>query len=146
MATFTQGDVRKLLKAGEQDRLEKAWLLAPRGPGCGEVCGLVWDDVDCEAGELNICRTQIVVDPKTQESTPKAARGNRGATSVRLPGAGAQGAPKGLAADRLLVGVDYFEGADGSLTWAAPRCTVRLWGSPGLDPLIELVCAPATPA
>jgi len=45
MPTFTQDDVRKLLKAAQEDRLEKAWQLALSGLRRGEVCGLVWDGV-----------------------------------------------------------------------------------------------------
>jgi integrase len=58
MQTFTEGEVRKLLKAAESDRLEAAWHLALSGLRRGEVCGLTWDDVDLEAGELNIRHTR----------------------------------------------------------------------------------------
>ena len=61
----------------QEDRPEKAWRLALRGLGRGEVCALAVDDVDREAGELSIRDTAILVDPRTQESTPQTARGNR---------------------------------------------------------------------
>ena len=77
METFTEPEVHKLLKAAESDRLEAAWHLALSGLRRGEVCGLTWDDVDLEAGELNIRHTRIMVDGVVIESTPKTAKGER---------------------------------------------------------------------
>src|SRR5665811_2352051 len=110
MQTFTEGDVRKLLKAAESDRLEAAWHLALSGLRRGEVCGLTWDDIDLGAGLLTIRRTRILVDGVVQESTPKTAKGNR---DLPLPDSLARvlkRARKRQNEDRLLLGVDYLEG------------------------------------
>src|SRR5665811_1299810 len=77
METFTESDVRKVLKAAESDRLEAAWHLALGGLRRGEVCGLTWADVDLEAGELRVRHTRILVDGVVIESTPKTAKGER---------------------------------------------------------------------
>ena len=110
MQTFTEGDVRKLLKAAESDRLEAAWHLALSGLRRGEVCGLKWDDIDLGAGQLAIRRTRIMVDGAVQDSTPKTAKGNR---DLPLPDSLARvlkRARKRQNEDRLLLGVDYLEG------------------------------------
>jgi len=76
---------------------------------------------------------------------PSDSQGQPGATSARLPGAGAQAGTQatGSASAALWVSTTS-RAATWSLTWAAARGTVRVWGSPGLDCLIELVCASYT--
>jgi integrase len=110
MQTFTEADVRKLLKAAESDRLEAAWHLALSGLRRGEVCGLTWDDLDFEAGELNIRRTRIMVDGVVIESTPKTAKGNR---ALPLPDSLTRVLKRARtrqAEDRLRLPGDYLEG------------------------------------
>jgi integrase len=110
MQTFTEADVRKLLKAAESDRLEAAWHLALSGLRRGEVCGLTWDDIDFEAGELNIRRTRIMVDGVVIESTPKTAKGNR---ALPLPDSLTRVLKRARtrqAEDRLRLPGDYLEG------------------------------------
>ncbi len=110
MQTFTEGDVRKLLKAAESDRLEAAWHLALSGLRRGEVCGLTWADIDLSAGLLTIQRTRVRVDGVVQESTPKTHAGNR---VLPLPDSLTRvlkRARKRQNEDRLALGVDYLEG------------------------------------
>ena len=131
MQTFTEADVRKLLKAAESDRLEAAWHLALSGLRRGEVCGLTWDDVDLEAGELNIRHTRILVDGVALGSTPKTAKGNR---ALPLPDSlrrVLKRARKRQNEDRLRLGVDYLEGGYVVADEGGSLCTLRRWASPG---------------
>ena len=132
MQTFTEADVRKLLKAAEPDRLEAAWHLALSGLRRGEVCGLTWEDVDLSAGKLTIRRTRVLVDGVVQESTPKTAMGNR---VLPLPDSLTRvlkRARKRQNEDRLLLGVDYLEGgyvvADAGGSPMHPETLGLAWG------------------
>ena len=110
METFTESDVRKVLKAAESDRLEAAWHLALGGLRRGEVCGLTWADVDLEAGELRVRHTRILVDGVVIESTPKTAKGER---ALPLPDSLTRVLKRARtrqAEDRLRLPGDYLEG------------------------------------
>ena len=110
METFTESDVRKVLKAAESDRLEAAWHLALSGLRRGEVCGLTWADVDLEAGELRVRHTRILVDGVVIESTPKTAKGER---ALPLPDSLTRVLKRARtrqAEDRLRLPGDYLEG------------------------------------
>jgi integrase len=110
MQTFTEADVHKLLKAAESDRLEAAWHLALSGLRRGEVCGLTWDDVDLEVGELNIRHTRILVDGVVIESMPKTAKGER---ALPLPDSLTRVLKRARmrqAEDRLRLPGDYLDG------------------------------------
>jgi integrase len=110
METFTESDVRKVLKAAESDRLEAAWHLALSGLRRGEVCGLTWADVDLESGELRVRHTRILVDGVVIESTPKTAKGER---ALPLPDSLTRVLKRARtrqAEDRLRLPGDYLEG------------------------------------
>src|SRR5665648_577761 len=110
METFTELEVHKRLEAADSDRLEAAWHLALSGLRRGEVCGLIWDDVDLDAGELNIRHTRIMVDGVVIESTPKTAKGER---ALPLPDSLTRVLKRARtrqAEDRLRLPGDYLEG------------------------------------
>ena len=110
METFTEAEVHKLLKAAESDRLEAAWHLALSGLRRGEVCGLTWEDVDLEAGELSVRHTRIMADGVVIESTPKTAKGER---ALPLPDSLTRVLKRARtrqAEDRLRLPGDYLEG------------------------------------
>jgi integrase len=110
MRTFTEPEVHKLLAVAETDRLEVAWHLALSGLRRGEVCGLTWDDVDFDAGELNIRQTRVRVDGVVLESTPKTEKGER---ALPLPDSllrVLKRARTRQAEDRLRLPGDYLEG------------------------------------
>jgi integrase len=53
------------------------YLAATTGMRRGEVCGLRWEDVDLDAGELAVKSSHVMVGGKVVESAPKTKRGRR---------------------------------------------------------------------
>jgi integrase len=57
MHTLSALQVRMLFAATETDRLRSLWvLLATTGLRSGEAVGLIWQDLDLDAGRLTVCR------------------------------------------------------------------------------------------
>jgi integrase len=52
-------------------------LAAMTGMRRGEVCGLQWEDVDLDAGQLTVRRTLLVIDGHLVDGSPKTARSRR---------------------------------------------------------------------
>jgi integrase len=77
MATFTEDEVRLLLKSVFDTEMEHVWHLALYGLRRGELAGLRWEDVDDVEGVLQICRTRVAVDGHAQISLPKTATSGR---------------------------------------------------------------------
>jgi integrase len=77
LSTFTETEVRKLLKHVEADRLAHAWHLALSGLRRGEVCGLRWSDVDLAAGTITVAHNRVSVNGQPVESQPKTDRSAR---------------------------------------------------------------------
>jgi integrase len=76
--TYTPAEVRRLLTAARDDRLEAAWHLALYGLRRGEICGLAWaDDIDLKARTLTIRESRVSVDGRPVSSPPKTDRGRR---------------------------------------------------------------------
>lgn len=71
---LSAAQTRQLLGAAKEDRLEALYVLAIHcGLRQGELLGLAWDDVDLEAGTLQVRRT---LSGKTF-TTPKTAKSRR---------------------------------------------------------------------
>jgi integrase len=77
MQTYTPAEARQVLEAARADRLEAAWHLALYGLRRAEIAGLLWSDIDMEAGRLTIRETLVTVAGRPQTSTPKTERGAR---------------------------------------------------------------------
>ena len=75
--TYTPAEVRKVLTAARDDRLEVAWHLALYGLRRGEICGLAWSDVDLKAHTLTVRKNRVSVDGAPTTSEPKTDRGRR---------------------------------------------------------------------
>ena len=74
--------VRALFEAAKDDRLETLYIVAVHcGLRQGELLGLEWDDVDLEAGALQVRRTLSAAKNGPRFTTPKTAKSRR---SVRL--------------------------------------------------------------
>ncbi len=75
--TFTEAEVRKLLKHVENDRLGHAWHLALSGLRRGEISGLRWSDVDLKAQTVTIAHNRVSVNGQAMDSQPKTDRSAR---------------------------------------------------------------------
>ena len=71
MKTFTDAEVKRLLKHAETDRLAHAWHLALSGLRRGEMCGLRWSDVDLKDGTLTVAHNRVSVNGQAMDSDPK---------------------------------------------------------------------------
>lgn len=81
-----QADIPRYLDAVAADRLALAWLLALLcGLRRGEICGLMWPDVDLAAMVLHIHNQRVsVCHAGTIDTAPKSAAGRR---DVPIPAA-----------------------------------------------------------
>jgi integrase len=77
---FTPEEVRALLSAASQDRLEALWVLAlSTGMRGGEILGLEWKHINLAAGALDVRQTTTV---KGELGTPKSKNSIR---TLHLP-------------------------------------------------------------
>jgi integrase len=65
------------LTATENDRLRPAWRLLACGLRRGEVLGLMWADIDWDAGTVRIGRSRVLVNATVITKAPKTERGYR---------------------------------------------------------------------
>ena len=81
LTTFTEEEVRQLLKHVENDRLGHAWHLALSGLRRGEISGLEWADVqldnDRDGGTLTIAHNRVSAGGKVHDTDPKTERSAR---------------------------------------------------------------------
>lgn len=77
MRTLSEGEVRRLFEVTEGDELHALWVvLVSTGVRLGEALGLMWKDVDLDAGVLRVRRALqyqqgvglVFVEPKTGKS------------------------------------------------------------------------------
>jgi integrase len=59
MATYTPDEIRRVLRAADEDRSGHLWYLALSGLRRGEIAGLRWDDIDFDAGTITIARNRV---------------------------------------------------------------------------------------
>src|SRR6266545_1864621 len=75
---LTMDQARKLCVVARDDRLYALYVLALYlGLRCGELLGLMWDDIDLDAGHLEIRRTLQRVDGELRAVLPKTFRSRR---------------------------------------------------------------------
>jgi integrase len=78
-------EVRRLLAAATDDRLEALWVLAVHtGMRQGELLALKWTDVDLEAGKISVRRTLTRESGHHTLGEPKTKKSRR---TVKLTGA-----------------------------------------------------------
>ncbi|HEU5267121.1 MAG TPA: site-specific integrase, partial [Jatrophihabitans sp.] len=77
MDTFSEEEVRLLLKSVFETDMEHVWHLALYGLRRGELAGLRWEDIDDEVGVLGIRRARVAVDGLAQLSLPKTVNSGR---------------------------------------------------------------------
>jgi integrase len=77
---WTLAEARRFLDHVQGDRLYKLWrLLLTTGLRRGELCGLMWSDLEPDQGSLKVCRQRVVEDPasRVREKPPKSHNGTR---------------------------------------------------------------------
>ena len=81
LATFSEKEVRQLLRHVENDRLGHAWHLALCGLRRGEISGLEWSDCqldnDRDAGTVTIAHNRVSAGGKVHDTDPKTERSAR---------------------------------------------------------------------
>ncbi|MFZ1178057.1 MAG: site-specific integrase [Mycobacterium sp.] len=80
--TYTEDEVRKLLRAIANHRLGHAWELALSGLRRGEIAGLRWSDVDLNGRLLAINNNRVAAGGRSVENDPKSEASRR---SLPLP-------------------------------------------------------------
>jgi integrase len=85
MRPLSAEEVRKLLNAAGDDRLEALWVLAVHtGMRQGELLALKWTDIDLEAGKVSVRRTLTRESGHYTLGEPKTKKSRR---TVKLTGA-----------------------------------------------------------
>lgn len=111
LTTFTEEEVRRLLKHVEGDRLGHAWHLALAGLRRGEISGLRWSDLklddDRDAGSLTIAHNRVSVGGKVHEKDPKTERSARTLPLTPALAKSLKRAKAVQAAERLRLGPHY---------------------------------------
>jgi integrase len=77
---WTLAEARRFLEHVQGDRLYPLWrLLLTTGLRRGELCGLMWQDLERDQGSLKVCRQRVIEDPTSQvrEKPPKSHNGTR---------------------------------------------------------------------
>jgi len=77
---WTLVEARRFLEHVQGDRLYPLWrLLLTTGLRGGELCGLMWRDLERDQGSLKVCRQRVVEDPTSEvrEKPPKSHNGTR---------------------------------------------------------------------
>lgn len=112
LATFTEDEVRKLLRHAEADRLAHAWHLALSGLRRGELCGLRWSDVDLKAGTLTVApgHNRVSVNGKVLDSDPKTDRSERTLPLTPALTTALRRAVATQKQERMALGPDYGSG------------------------------------
>jgi integrase len=59
MQTYTPAEIRTVLRAADKDRNGHLWYLALSGLRRGEIAGLMWSDVDFDAGTITVARSRV---------------------------------------------------------------------------------------
>ena len=70
-------DVVRLIEAANADLATFVLLAATLGARRGELCGLRWDDVDLDAGHVDIVRAIVIVDGRCVEAPTKTRQARR---------------------------------------------------------------------
>jgi len=78
LAVWSEEQLHAFLASVKSDRLYPLWrFLAMTGCRRGEALGLMWPDIDVEAGSVAIRRALVPIDGQLRESEPKTRRGRR---------------------------------------------------------------------
>jgi integrase len=101
--------MQTFVQASAAHRLGAAWRLLACGLRRGELCGLMWSDIDLDAGTVTVGRSRVLVNGQVITKAPKSERGYR-----VLPVD-----PATVGALRALCDLQQIEGSDASPAYAA---------------------------
>jgi integrase len=110
LATFSEAEVRRVLAHVADDRLGHAWHLALSGLRRGELCGLLWSDIDLTDGTVTVTHNRVSVNGKTMDSRPKTDNSIRTLPLTRALTAALRKAQATQKVERLALGPDYGPG------------------------------------
>ena len=75
MAVWSAAEVRGFLEHAADHRLHALWVLAATtGMRRGELCGLMWHDINLEQGTVAVQRARVPIAGRVAEGTPKSDR------------------------------------------------------------------------
>jgi integrase len=75
MVVWAADDVRRFLEHAADHRLHALWVLAATtGMRRGELCGLTWQDVSLDHGNVAVRRARVPIAGRVSEGTPKSDR------------------------------------------------------------------------
>ncbi len=74
---WSAAEASRFLAAAAGDRLHACWRLSLYGLRRGEVCGLMWDDIDLGAARLTVRRARVIAAGEILVSGPKTANAGR---------------------------------------------------------------------
>ncbi|GAF79149.1 unnamed protein product, partial [marine sediment metagenome] len=110
LQTFSEADVRKLLKHVENNRLGHAWHLAFSGMRRGEISGLLWSDVDLEDGTVTIRHNRVSVGGQVHNKDPKTETSARTLPLTPALKSALRRAENTQKVERMKLGPDYGPG------------------------------------
>ena len=59
MKTYEPAEITRVLRAADKKRSGHLWYLALSGLRRGEIAGLMWSDVDFDAGTITVARSRV---------------------------------------------------------------------------------------
>ena len=134
MQTYTPAEISRVLRAADKDRNGHLWFLALSGLRRGEIAGLMWSDIDYEAGTLTVARNRVELGGGPTivvENEPKTVAARRtlpldeGLSDVLKRASARQ------AAEKLALGAAYADSGYVAVTEAGqpytPGALTHLW-------------------
>jgi integrase len=109
MATYTPDEIRRVLRAADNDRNGHLWYLALNGLRRAEIAGLRWSDIDYTDGTLSIARNRVRVGVATVENEPKTKTSRRTLPLDAGLEAVLRRASARQAQEKLALGADYAD-------------------------------------